>query len=119
MEELTIEQQKKLVADSMGWKWIPEYRERGYYPISARVVINGTEISIDKWLPEEDVRWWPTIWKCGNEILDFNIDYIANLISLLGLGNLNWDVINLETLMKIHTAPPEICWEALIKTLSR
>jgi len=55
------------------------------------------------WNPQSERKWWDEIWeKMDGSIM---LDYIEILRQ------------NGGTIINLHTAKPEVCWKALIKTL--
>jgi len=85
-----IEDEKKLVAE----KLFPDK-----WPLTDYQFIHTT------WHPQKERKWWDEIWdKMDDEVKE---RYMNWLLDRAYIGD--WD---------IHTAKPEICWKALIKTLS-
>ena len=85
---MKLEDEKKLVAEWMGWN------------------LKYIEDRFD-WNPQSERKWWDELFdKIWEQSLDGK--YISELVKM---GNFRkWS---------IHTAKPEVCWKALIKTLEQ
>jgi hypothetical protein len=66
------------------------------------------------WNPDRNRNLWPEIWEKMNQ--NQIALYIVNLWSLLDVDD-KWDYEHTDLLL-VHTTPPEICWKALVKTLT-
>jgi len=119
-----IELEKVSVLDWLGYviEHIPE-DEISHYPESRSVSIipaydalfkdgKQSQYSLDGWNPHEDRNCWDEIW----DALSYEQEksYSDNLWLLLGANGM--DTLH-HNQMLFHTAKPELCWEALIKTL--
>ena len=63
-------------------------------------------LKFEKWKPNEESKWWDEIWgKMDSEIAR---KYLCEL---------QFRIITVGNYWEIHTAKPEICWKALVKTL--
>ena len=97
---MSIEAEKKLVA---------EWLEKEFKTIEE---LKSGEFGVAKtgWKPESERKWWDEIWeKMAGEQLD-EYEFILSKL---------WETTSTGYTIKmfIHTAKPEICWKALIKTL--
>ena len=100
---MTLDEEKKLV-----WEWLgkkpPKKPDSFAY---AKYVVRSMT-----WSPHKDRNCWPEIW--GKMDLDFVKKYLKNLHDIY-LHKDDRTQFVLE--WNAHTAPPEVCWKALVKTL--
>ena len=109
---MTLEQEKKLVAEFMGW----EVGKKPPFPDTVLIYRIGcfpdTNVNVlepEHWNPQTDRNAWPEIWdKMGR---DFKIEYLDYLRLFLLVDKTHL------TLFDYLTASPEVCWQALIKVL--
>tara|TARA_R100001244_G_scaffold67422_1_gene55190 strand:- start:676 stop:1053 length:378 start_codon:yes stop_codon:yes gene_type:complete len=119
-----LEQEKKLVAEFMGWK-IDSYVRDGVYHTD--LITNrgssdqGLRLPIQEWSPQKDRNAWPEIW----DMMNWRMikEYDKNLVQMhydnahpTATGGFGEDT-ELALRWKSHRAKPEVCWQALIKTL--
>ena len=65
-----------------------------------------------KWNPQSEHKWWDEIWENIEQAKrEIKKRYMTILIALIDKNAEN------VSKWKVHTAQPEICWEALVKTL--
>jgi len=107
----TLDGQKKLVAEKlMVWEIKPHPNTSMNEPCiwegkTALMTVFG-------WNPQSERKWWDEIWeKMDRKTI---IEYKSNLDDLLVLENVS---LSNSIEWKYHTAKPEVCWQALIKTL--
>jgi len=111
---MTLEEEKELVAEKLGF-----YFNQTWGTICFKMDESPKSgLLWEHWKPQSERKWWPDIWdKMGYiEERGYSIgwnDYLNNLSKLLEFDS---DLVA-EKIYKFHTAKPEICWEALIKTL--
>lgn len=76
-------------------------------------------VAFQKWNPHESRQPWDEIWK--NMPSDMFNDYIRTLLGILYNDDFpNYSIkFFLVEVKKAHTAPPELCWKALIRVLKR
>ena len=98
---MKLEEEKKLVAKFMKYQIIDRLHtknEHGNYIADGR-----------PWNPESNREWWDEIWeKMDDEIWEIYSHYVSELHGESIIGNFD---------RYYHTAKPEICWKALIRTL--
>jgi len=113
---MSLEEDKKLIAEFMGWTLITE----DYFG-SDRVEIVEKEIYMQGWNPQTDRNAWPEIWDKIASDLDVLYLYLDNLDYMMDWKALEKKYPQLEgkheVWFGIHTAPPEVCFKALIKTI--
>lgn len=103
---MTLEEEKRMVAKWMGLDYVVRRPLHKSYDCKF-LQKNGIVVHIfDKWSPQSDRRCWDEIWEriVEEELID---KYFHNLKLNERYGD-DWGV---------HTATPEQCWHALIKTL--
>ena len=93
---MTLTKEKKLVAEWMGWHWNDVWNTicttLDESPKNAMLIV--------LWNPQSERNCWDEIW--ANMTLGIADRYMSNLNG---------------TMWEMHTAKPEVCWKALIKTL--
>ena len=78
--------------------------------------------NIFDWNPQSERKWWGDIWKKLNEKFwdkrdnSLKQNYITNLKYLIVMNPMR-EPQKWEWEFELHAAKPEVCWEALIKTL--
>jgi len=95
-----LEKEKRRVGDFMGW----EYEDGAFSPKGQLHIIL---IRLDDYNPQSERKWWDEIWDRMDEKMFMK--YLDNIESLFELP--------LFYTKDFHTAKPEVCWKALIKTL--
>lgn len=116
---MTLEEEKKLVAEKlMGWRLSDIANEASGIP--AYEYVWEEYITSSKtwefiyfygdWRPNEDRNFWDEIW--GKMDVNFYYQYKKNLSEIISKEK------NLDRIMDLHTAKPDICWKALIKVLT-
>jgi len=115
---MNLEDEKKLVAEKlMGWQvvLIPDILPDGAKNYEQWVkegskpthTLNGR---LEDWNPQSERKWWDEIWdKMGYEVFYRYLDSI-NEDGLFDYSGYHRD-------KNFHTAKPEVCWKALLKTL--
>ena len=98
MNKLTIEEEKKLVSDWMGWDILGIEDSDDVLLMFDKTGDNFIEMS--KWKPNEDRNCWPKIW----DRMD-SFDFVDYELCLKELTN--------GTFREWHTAKPSVCWDAL------
>ena len=107
---MTLEEEKKLVAEWMGWR-VNQYHSLGLQHFVRVTNSPESAVYIDAWNPQSYRNCWDEIWE--------NMD--ENTMSLY-LSNIKCKghlVIAPEIIWFFHTASPETCWKALIETLTK
>ncbi len=100
---MTLIEEKKLVAEKlMGWSFIGLFIFK--YPKKSDKQKNHPAIS--SWNPQLERKWWDEIWEREGFPTG---KYYDNLLALKPAPR--------EKHIWLHTAKPEVCWKALIKTL--
>ena len=94
-----LEQEKKLVAEFMGWESILD---------------SFWEDGVRQRDPQTDRNAWPEIWDRLKD-KEKMFEYFSNLGDILKVFQ-GWDANDHEGIV-VHTASPEVCFKALIKTL--
>jgi len=109
---MKLEDEKRLVATRiMDWKYIPEHDfylkplEPSTWSSPKREESPDT-IQLGEWNPQEDRNCWDEIWDKMD--IQTGLKYLKNLKQYFKDDSVEWDY---------HTAKPEICWKALIRTL--
>jgi len=113
-----IEEQKKLVAEKlMGWKYIIDFDKlnngpewRGFQDPNCHLPIH-----ISEWNPQSDRNCWDEIWgRMGSATF---MGYLSALVEIKKITPL--EISHKPHLLwkMLHTAPPSVMWEALIKAL--
>jgi hypothetical protein len=100
-----LEQEKRLVAEFMGWEWII-VESTGLIRHYAYIHKDGEKTGIQPkyWNPQTDRNAWPEIWdKMDEETMTLYLMELGRL-----LPNRKWS---------FHIASPEVCWKALIEVL--
>jgi len=119
---MTLEEQKKLVAEKLMEWLIDEYDVAGLIVIDF-ITDKGSEsdrgerINIDNWNPQSERKWWDDIWEeMDDEMFE---EWITNIHSSFVNEWAENDYKPSEPNYKrlIQTAKPDVCWKALIKTL--
>ena len=109
---MSLEEDKKLIAEFMGWKF--DYEGRVSNP-------KQSSFWLCNWNPQTDRNAWPEIWDKIASDLDVLYSYLDNLDYMMDWKALEKKYPQLEGKHElwfgIHTAPPEVCFKALIKTL--
>ena len=108
---MTLEEEKKLVAEWMGWR-VNQYHSLGLQHF-VRVTNNPeSAVYIDAWNPQSYRNCWDEIWENMNDdIKEVYLDNLTNILPVQINGIVSW--------LEIHTAKPEKCWKALIETLTK
>ena len=108
---MTLEEEKKLVIKEFFPEWEIE-NLRGFEEIRREDDFPGLcicLIQLQHWKPNEYRIWWDEIWgKMDDDTAEI---YYQELVCLLDKNNLD------PSRWEIHTAKPEICWQALVKAL--
>jgi len=97
---MTLEEEKRLVLKWLGYSvGVNRYWKKEAGRVGA--------MSIESYHGNTDPRCWPEIWeKIDGQMIKKYIPILAEMVG--GDWKCPW---------RIHTAPPEVCWKALIKTL--
>jgi len=111
---MNIDDEKKLALKEL---FGIEVAETGYYQKVGKPKKGYIKplLHIRDWNPQDNEtgrKWWPKIWEKMS--YDMFIIYLGHLRTGLKINHLsNLNLIEIS----VHTAKPEICWKALIKTL--
>jgi hypothetical protein len=100
-----MEEEKKLVAEWMGWEISP-LQKNVYFK-------RGIGYNFDDWNPHQDRNCWPEIW---DKLASIDI-YLEKYLDEMDLQFTNSKYLHGDK-WDYHTASPEICWKALVKTLT-
>lgn len=109
----TLEAEKKLVAEWMGWGCTLGTEDKSWDA-------KGIVILSEEWNPQSERKWWDEIWGKMNWV-----EVEATVKTLILWANENRhhptvpEVKYDETTIcwKMLTTKPSVCWKALIKTL--
>jgi len=100
---MKLEEEKKLVAEKLGFMSVGP----GGMP---KIYTNKQLYNLEEWKPSGERKWWDEIWE--KMPYEMTVKYLENiLIPEQGLDD------TFEESWFTHTAKPETCWKALIKTL--
>jgi len=102
---MNLEDEKKLVAEWMGWKCENKYNDDW-------IVCPNHVFRLYEWTPESERKWWDEIWE-RLSVYDLDYVYTDNVQKFAHAQ----ETRGLATKWYIHTAKPEVCWKALLKTL--
>jgi len=107
---MTLEEEKKLVAEKlMGWQIGVSRNEGSYFEWN-----KSRKIYVADWNPQSEREWWDQIWdNMGDKLFE---DYYHNKLWAIQHST---PVTPTESTRLMHAAKPEICWKALIKTLDK
>lgn len=110
---MTLEDEKKLVAEKLGFMLGKALT--GHTNIGTKLFLDF--ILLAAWNPQTQIQWWPEIWDKMDE-KTFS-QYSVEVDKIIGFPVIkaNGNVLSWGSWKRIHTAKPEICWKALIKTL--
>ena len=108
---MTLEEEKKLVADWMGWIHVSVSPGDNFFYTSGNIIKD--RILVKEWNPQSERKWWDEIWE---KIDDKNLSYIY-VDKIVELEYVT-EISGLPKWWHIHTAKPEICWKALIKAIN-
>jgi len=115
LASMTLEEEKELVAEKlMGWKII--------YLDSPTPCIDkgktGSRTHLARWNPQSERKWWDEIWdKMDAKMFEEYFEILGEMILHAKKKNTPKHILEDIILRGFHTAKPEVCWEALIKTL--
>ena len=111
---MTLVEEKKLVADFMGWKHIPTEMKVTALRYQKK---DRTSIYLDQWHINNNelatCKDWDEIWDEMDE--DFMEKYLHEVYRNLNLG-----IASITLHEKLfHTAKPDLCWKALLQTINQ
>jgi len=101
---MTLKEEKKLVADWMGWSVSMEH---GLGPMIIKEY--PPHLMFHNWHPNSSRFWWDEIWD--------NMDMKTFKIYMKELKSFHYERPLATKQIFIHTAKSEICWKALVTTL--
>ena len=105
---MLLEEEKILVAKKvMGWEIIYSMKIKGISDPSSAYIKNIKTL-LKNWNPQEERKWWDDIWRAKG-FGGITGMYYDNLLLIKPPQR--------EPFIWLHTAKPEVCWKALIKTL--
>ena len=109
---MTLLEEKKMVAEWMGWGGF----SHGFNRDVGSMVIQ--DVYWDDWNPQSDRNAWPEIWgKLSN--LEWFV-YKQTLVNeFRKIAEEVEGIVRFDLQECMHTASPETCWKALIKTIEK
>jgi len=110
---MTLLEEKKLVADWMGWEF-----ENGLFSWLDKSGVKTRKVQDHKyWNPHRNRNCWPDIWERMDRktIIAYKYalgdsSYVEDKVGCTLRDSVEW---------KFHTAPPEVCWKALVSVLTK
>jgi len=116
-EYTEIEKEKKLVIEKLltHWKWLLDTWQEDGGEIAELKIGRGrgtSQIDVKNWNPQSERKWWPEIWEKMDAVMIYK--YKGEMEGI-------WENLYGNSIPSpfwfYHTAKPEVCWKALIKTL--
>jgi len=105
---MNLEDEKKRVAEWMGWEIRLDDEHLGAFSNMKQEFIDFYK----NWKPQSERKWWDEIWE-RLSVYDLDYVYTDNVQKFAHAQ----ETRGLATKWYIHTAKPEVCWKALLKTL--
>ena len=115
---MNLEDEKRLVAEWMGWKY-----DEGVFKVKEPIPPYEYFAHIGEavWNPQSERKWWPKIWDKFTWSMIREYDkYLTEMAYENSFPTVTGGFgaeTELALRWKAHRAKPEVCWKALVKSI--